>query len=143
MQTSDPTTRAVFAEDTAALIGIVIAVAGIGLHQLTGNAVWDGVGSILVGLLLGAVAVLLIDRNRRFLVGQPASDAITDSVLAVLLARDEIEKVTYLHLEFVGPEQFNLVAAVDLAGDHAGRLLDRIRLAGDEGFLGHPDDPPA
>ena len=116
--TSNTTLRAVFAEDAAALVGLVIAFLGVLTHQLTGNSVYDAIGSILVGVLLGIVAIILIDRNRRFLVGQPASDAVTDSVLAVLLARDEIEKVTYLHLEFVGPEQFNLVAAVDLAGDH-------------------------
>jgi cation diffusion facilitator family transporter len=115
--TSNTTLRAVFAEDAAALIGLVIAFAGVLTHQLTGDAVYDAIGSILVGVLLAVVAIILIDRNRRFLVGQPASDAVTDSVLTALLERDEIEKVTYLHLEFVGPEQFNLVAAVDLAGD--------------------------
>ncbi len=115
--TSNTTLRAVFAEDSAALIGLVIAFAGVLAHQLTGDAVYDAFGSILVGVLLGIVAIILIDRNRRFLVGEPASDAVTDSVLAALLERPEIEKVTYLHLEFVGPEQFHLVAAVDLAGD--------------------------
>jgi cation diffusion facilitator family transporter len=117
LQTSDPTTRAVFAEDTAALIGIVIAVAGIGLHQLTGNAVWDGVGSILVGLLLGAVAVLLIDRNRRFLVGQPASPQLREAAIARLQQLDEVAAVRFVRLVFVGPKQLFLVASVDLVGD--------------------------
>jgi cation diffusion facilitator family transporter len=115
--TSNTTLRAVFAEDAAALIGLVIAFAGVLTHQLTGNALYDAIGSILVGVLLGVVAIILIDRNRRFLVGEPASDAVNDTVLSALLERDEIEKVTYLHLEFVGPEQFNLVAAVDLSGN--------------------------
>jgi cation diffusion facilitator family transporter len=65
MATSDPTLRAVFAEDSAALIGLVIAAAGLAGHQLTGSAVPDAVGSILIGLLLAAVAIYLIDRTAR------------------------------------------------------------------------------
>jgi cation diffusion facilitator family transporter len=128
LQTSDPTTRAVFAEDTAALIGIVIAVAGIGLHQLTGNAAWDGVGSILVGLLLGAVAVLLIDRNRRFLVGQPASPELREASIARLEQLPEVASVRFVRLVFVGPKQLFLVASVDLVGDAAeSRVATTLR----------------
>jgi cation diffusion facilitator family transporter len=117
VETSDPTVRAVFAEDAAALIGIVIAAAGIGLHELTGVAAWDAVGSILVGLLLGVVAVLLIDRNRRFLTGEPGSADLQAAAMARLQQLPDVAAVRYLRMEFIGPKQLFLVASVDLTGD--------------------------
>ena len=103
LNSSDTTTRAVFAEDGAALIGIAVALLGIFLHQVTGSPVPDAVGSILIGILLGVVAVILIERNRRFLVGQPATPDLRRTVAVNLLANPEIARITYLHLGFVGP----------------------------------------
>lgn len=117
LSTSNPTLRAVVAEDAAALIGLVIAFLGVLLHELTGNSVYDAVGSILVGILLAVVAVVLIDRNRRFLLGEPAPDRVNQAALVSLLQHPQVERVTYLHLEYVGPERVFLVAAVDLIGN--------------------------
>ena len=117
LNTSNPTLRAVFFEDAAALIGIAIATAGIALHQLTGSVAPDAIGSILVGVLLAVVAVVLIDRNRRFLVGEVVRPEIRQRVLRDLLARPDIDRITYLHLEYVGPGRLYLVASVDMAGD--------------------------
>jgi cation diffusion facilitator family transporter len=117
MATSDPTLRAVFAEDLAALIGLVIAAAGLGAHQLTGSAVPDAVGSILVGLLLAAVAVYLIDRNRELLVGEQADPRIRAAVIRALLKEPEVARVTYLRLEIVGPGTVAVIGDVDLVGD--------------------------
>ena len=119
LNTSNPTLRAVFAEDAAALIGIVIAVSGIALHQVTGSPIPDAIGSLLIGVLLAVVAVFLIDRNRRFLVGEAVRPQIRTQVLTELLERPEIERITYLHLEFVGPGRLYLVAAVDMRGNEA------------------------
>jgi len=127
LTSSNTTLRAVFAEDAAALVGLVIAFFGVLLHQLTGYAVYDAIGSILVGILLGIVAIVLMDRNRRFVVGQEASDEVTNAVLREVLESDAIERVTYLHLEFVGPSRIYLVAAVDLTGnDDESRLAVRL-----------------
>jgi cation diffusion facilitator family transporter len=129
LESSNPTLRAVFAEDSAALVGLLLAFGGILLHQLTGLAVFDAIGSILVGALLGVVAVVLIDRNRRFLVGQASSPELRNWVIGSLLERPEIDRVTYVHLEFVGPGRVYLVAAVDLAGDETESNV-AVRLRG-------------
>ena len=117
MVTSDPTLRAVFAEDSAALAGLVIAAAGLAAHQLTGSAVPDATGSILVGLLLGAVAVVLINRNLRFLVGEEADPRVRSAILRALLAMPEVARVTYLRLEVIGPRMVFVTGDVDLTGD--------------------------
>ncbi|MBH0053865.1 cation diffusion facilitator family transporter [Salinibacterium sp. SWN139] len=118
LNSSNTTLRAVLAEDAAALIGLTIAFFGILLHQLTGNSVWDAVGSLAIGLLLGVVAIVLINRNRRFLVGQTPGDAARAVAGRALAEHPEISRVTYLHLEFVGPSQLFVVAAIDLEGNH-------------------------
>ncbi|MWB97193.1 cation diffusion facilitator family transporter [Agromyces seonyuensis] len=114
---SDPTLRAVFAEDAAALIGLLIAGAGVGLHQATGSPVPDAIGSILVGVLLGVVAIILIARNRDFLLGESVDLPTRDAVLAGLLANEGIERVTSLRIQYLGPGTVSVVAAVDLAGN--------------------------
>lgn len=116
-RTSNPTLRAVFFEDFSALLGLLIAGGGIALHQLTGNAVFDAAGSILVGVLLAFVAVFLMRRNMQYLLGEGLPPELRSRVLSGLLAIDEVQRITYLHVEFVGPGKLFVVAAVDLTGD--------------------------
>jgi len=123
LRTSDPTLRAVFFEDAAALIGLVIAFTGILLHQVTGSPVPDAIGSILVGILLAVVAVVLIGQNRRFLVGVAVEPAVRSAALHKLLAHEAVAQVTYLYIEYVGPRRVFIVAAVDLTGDTAEHLV--------------------
>jgi cation diffusion facilitator family transporter len=153
LATSDPTLRAVFAEDAAALIGLLIAAAGLGLHQITGSPTPDAIGSILVGVLLGVVAVVLINRNRRFLVGQEADPRVRASVVQALLALPEVARVTYLRLEVVGPRLVSVVGDVDLTGDDVeSHVAVRLRaleakitaspaVAGTVLSLSAPDEP--
>jgi cation diffusion facilitator family transporter len=154
MATSDPTLRAVFAEDSAALIGLVIAAAGLAAHQLTGSSVPDAAGSILVGLLLGSVAVVLINRNRRFLVGEEADPRVRSAAIQSLMGMPEVARVTYLRLEVVGPRMVFVVGDVDLTGDDTeSHVAVRLRaleakisaspaVAAAVLSLSAPDEPP-
>ena len=153
LATSDPTLRAVFAEDSAALTGLVIAAAGLAAHQLTGSAVPDAAGSILVGVLLAVVAVVLINRNRRFLVGEQADPRVRAATIQALLDAPEVARVTYLRLEIVGPRMVSVIGDVDLTGDDTeSHLAVRLRaleakisaspaVAGAVLSLSAPDEP--
>ncbi|HET7047929.1 MAG TPA: cation diffusion facilitator family transporter [Solirubrobacteraceae bacterium] len=117
MVTSDPTLRAVFVEDASALLGLLLAAVGLAAHQLTGSVTPDAIGSILIGLLLVVVAVLLINRNRQFLVGEEADPRVRRAVLQALLDLPQVQRVTYLRLEVVGPRSISVIGDVDLVGD--------------------------
>ena len=117
IDTSNPTLRGVFFEDLAAVIGLIIAAAAMGMHAYTGQPFWDALGSIVVGILLGMVAIFLISRNRDFLVGYKVSEKMHCYILTELLNHPDIDSVSYLHLEWVGPKKVFMVAAVDIAGN--------------------------
>lgn len=123
LRTSETTVRSVFLEDFAALIGIALAAGGLALHEITGNAVYDAIGSILVGVLLGIVALVVIGRNAQFLVGDPGSPQLRAELLHTLSDHPDVAEVTFFHIEFVGPAQVLVVAAVDLVGDDAESAL--------------------
>ena len=92
------------------------------------TVVWDAIGSILVGILLGVVAVVLIDRNRRFLVGEPASPQLREAAIGRLQELPEVAAVRFIRLVFVGPKQLFLVASVDLVGDAVeSRVANTLR----------------
>jgi cation diffusion facilitator family transporter len=125
---SNTTLRAVIAEDSAALVGLAIAALAVLLHQLTGDPLYDAVGSLLIGVLLGVVAIVLIGRNRRYLIGAAPPAQVRGRVIRTLTEHTEIERVTFLHLEFVGVGKLFLGAAVDLTGnDPEERIAERLR----------------
>lgn len=89
----DPTVLAVIYEDGVAVLGVLVAAFGVGLSYITGNPLWDAVGSIFIGLLLAWVAVVLIMKNKRFLVEKSIPEEAKDRIIEILLADPMIERV--------------------------------------------------
>ena len=113
--TDDPTVKTVFFEDTAALVGLLLAFAGVGLHLLTGSELWDGLASLLIGVLLGVVAYLLGRTNMRLLIGQQADRRLVRAIYAQLTAKPEVEQVVDLLTMLTGTDKVLLCARVDFA----------------------------
>jgi cation diffusion facilitator family transporter len=124
--TSDPTTRAVFAEDSAALVGNLVAAAGIALHQATGSVTPDALASIGIGLILGTVAVFLIGRNHDFLVGEEVAPAGRERIRAVIAGWPGVEAVRGLVVFFSGPDEILVVARVDIDDRLDGAEVERL-----------------
>jgi cation diffusion facilitator family transporter len=121
----DPTPRAVFTEDSAAVIGILLAAGGVALHQVTGSAVWDGVASILIGILLAVVALLLARASRRLLLGRQADVRMIRAIEQRLEQQPEIDDVVDLLTMMTGTDRVLLCARVDFVDSYTAGDLEQ------------------
>jgi cation diffusion facilitator family transporter len=112
--TTDPAATTVFFEDSAALAGLVIAAAGVGLHQATGRHEWDSVASITIGLLLTVVAFLLGKENRSLIVGEAADPRLQQALTELLSSYDEVTSVDELLTMVTGRGEVFVGAHLDL-----------------------------
>lgn len=111
----DPTVRSVLLEDSAAVTGVVVAALGVGLHQLTGSAVWDGVASLVIGALLVMAAVLLAQACKALLIGRQADPRLMRSIESALEQQDEVDDVVDLLTMMTGADRVLLCTRVDFA----------------------------
>jgi cation diffusion facilitator family transporter len=112
--TPDPTAKTVAFEDTAALVGIVLAAAGITLHHLTGQGFWDGAASIAIGLLLVGVAYSLGQQNKRALIGEALPQAAQDAIRTTIIESDGIDSLVEMLTMRMSPTEVLVAARVDL-----------------------------
>lgn len=112
---TDPTVRTVVFEDGAAILGVLIALAAVSLHHLTGDAWWDAAGAITVGLLLAVAAVALARDTKALLIGEAALPEEQRRLRGVLTAQPEIAAVRSLVTTHIGPARLLVAARVTLA----------------------------
>ncbi|WP_424190204.1 cation diffusion facilitator family transporter [Actinokineospora sp. G85] len=128
----DPASKTVLYEDSAALVGLVLAFAGVGLHQLTGSSLWDGLASIAIGVLLAGVAFLLGRTNAGLLIGKQADPGLLVGVRDALDGAPEVEAVVDLQTMLIGTDRVLVCARVDFVDSLTAGELERVclRLAG-------------
>ena len=100
----DPSMFVVLFEDSAALLGLLIALLGIWLTQVTGIAVFDGIASIMIGLILGATAIWLAIETKGLLIGEGANKEVVSSIRQIAESYSEVERVNELLTVHMGPE---------------------------------------
>lgn len=114
----DPFELAILLEDSAAMIGILIALGAIGLGEVTGAWWWDPAGSVTVGLLLGGVAIALVRLNRALLIGRAVSQAEQARIRAVIERSPAVEGLERASAIVAGADLYAIRAGVDFRGAH-------------------------
>ncbi len=100
-------------EDSGALVGLLIAFVFLLLATITDNSVWDGIGSVLIGLLLGVIAVILATEMKSLLIGESASPADQDAIRAAITGAPSVRHLIHLRTEHLGPEDLLVGAKID------------------------------
>jgi cation diffusion facilitator family transporter len=111
----NPELPVVLLEDTGALFGLVFALLGVGLTVLTGNPIWDGIGTALIGALLAVIAVILMIEMHSLLIGEGATAQDLAAISDALAGTEHVERVIHLRTQYLGPEEMLVGAKIALA----------------------------
>ncbi|MFE7117823.1 cation diffusion facilitator family transporter [Streptomyces sp. NPDC057654] len=125
-----PELPVVLLEDFGALIGLVLALAGVGLALATGNGVWDGVGTLCIGVLLVAIALILAAETKSLLLGEAAGPDAVAKIRAAAVDGDTVTRVIHMRTLHLGPEELLVAAKIAVQhDDSAAEVADAINAA--------------
>jgi cation diffusion facilitator family transporter len=122
-RTKSPELPAILLEDIAALTGLVFATVGVALTVITGDGVWDGAGSLAIGVLLGCVAAVLAVEMKSLLIGESASAETERAIVTALEAGPEVQCVIHLRTLHMGPESLLVAAKIAISGADSAALI--------------------
>jgi cation diffusion facilitator family transporter len=112
-----PELPVVLLEDFGALIGLVIALGGLTMAEITGNPRWDAAGSIGIGVLLCIIATILVIEMKGLLIGEAADDDVLASIVAEATAAPSVRRLIHQRTQHLGPEE--LLVAMKIEFDHS------------------------
>ncbi|MFE4372390.1 cation diffusion facilitator family transporter [Streptomyces sp. NPDC056835] len=125
-----PELPVVLLEDLGALVGLVLALAGVGLALGTGNGVWDGIGTLCIGILLILIALVLAAETKSLLLGEAAGTEDVEKIKNALVDGDVVTGIIHMRTLHLGPEE--LLVAAKIAVEHndtAGEVAQAINAA--------------
>ncbi len=125
---ADPVTLAVVYEDSAAILGVVVALVAQLLMHVTGNNIYDSIGGIIIGLILGILAIILIVKNHQYIIGKSLDEETTEEIIELLLEDPCIEHVTEFKSVAVDINKYRIYTTVEWNGTP---LYEEIYEAGD------------
>ncbi|MFG2327892.1 cation diffusion facilitator family transporter [Streptomyces sp. NBC_01723] len=117
-----PELPVVLLEDLGALVGLVLALGGVGLALLTGDGVWDGIGTLCIGVLLVVIALVLAVETKSLLLGEAAGTEAVQRIEAAIVAGDTVTGVIHMRTLHLGPEE--LLVAAKIAVRHDGTATE-------------------
>lgn len=121
----DPSMFVVLFEDSAALLGLVVALLGVWLSQVTGNPVFDGVASVLIGLVLGGTAVWLAYETKSLLIGESASREVVEGIRRIVTTEPSINHVNEILTMHMGPDFILANISVDFRDDIPADTIEK------------------
>jgi cation diffusion facilitator family transporter len=107
-----PELPVVLLEDFAALVGLVLALFGVGLTLITGDGIWDGAGTVCIGALLVCVAIVLALETKSLLLGESATEQQIEAINEALLAGHDVSRVIHMRTMHLGPEELLVGAKI-------------------------------
>ncbi|HEY2766079.1 MAG TPA: cation diffusion facilitator family transporter [Pseudonocardiaceae bacterium] len=110
-QAKTPELPVVLLEDAGALLGLVLALGGVGLTVFTGDPVWDAIGTICIGVLLGVIAVILIRETKSLLIGEGANPAELRTICDALVG-GAVQRVIHLKTQYLAPDELLIAAKI-------------------------------
>jgi len=121
----DPTMFVVLFEDSAAMLGLLVAFIATALSQLTGNTLFDGIASIIIGLILGGTAIWLAYETKGLLIGESASPEVVAGIRAIAADTPQIEQMNEVLTMHMGPDYILANISIDFQDDIDAATVER------------------
>ena len=118
-RSKNPELPVVVLEDLGALIGLLVALAAVSTAHVTGDSIYDAIGTLFIGILLTAIAVVLAIEMKSLLIGESATAKVQEEIRAGITGDPEVERLIHLRTQHIGPEELLIGAKVSFADDLA------------------------